>query len=220
MGIGGVVTATKGDRTRQRIVERAAPVFNTRGYAGTSMRELVDATGLERGGIYNHFASKEELALASLDHAVALIEARFAEAQAGCTNAVDRLRAIVDAFVDANVAPVVEGGCPIVNTAIEADDTNPLLAARARDAMASWHRLVGSIVKSGKRDGELRADVDPYELATVLTATLEGALVLARLDGDRAHLERASRHLVAHVESLRAGSVGRSARADRKGGRR
>ena len=56
-----VRTTTKGQATRRRIVELAAPVFNRQGYVGASMRNLIDATGLEKGGIYNHFGSKEQL---------------------------------------------------------------------------------------------------------------------------------------------------------------
>jgi len=50
-----VKTTAKGERTRQRIVELAAPVFNRQGYVGASLRNLIEATGLEKGGIYNHF---------------------------------------------------------------------------------------------------------------------------------------------------------------------
>ena len=52
----------KKEQTRQRIVAEAAPVFNQRGYAGSSLADLMKATGLEKGGIYRHFSSKEELA--------------------------------------------------------------------------------------------------------------------------------------------------------------
>ena len=64
------MAGTKGMQTRQRIVELAAPVFNRQGYVGASMRDLVDATGLEKGGIYNHFGSKEQLALEAYDYAM------------------------------------------------------------------------------------------------------------------------------------------------------
>ena len=69
--------------------------------------------------------------------------------------------------------------------------------------MTLWHRLVGRIVKDGKAEGTLRADVDPYALASTVTAALEGALMLARLYDDPAHMDRVVDHLVAHVETLR-----------------
>ena len=202
----GETKLRKGERTRRRIVERAAPVFNQRGFAGASLSELVAATGLEKGGIYNHFGSKEALAIEALDYSVSLLVERFQRALDGPEHAADRLAALIDAFADLDGHPDVPGGCPVANTALESDDTNPELCSHARTAMDSWHRLIGSIVKSGKQRGELRADTDPYELATVITATLVGALMLSRLMQEPAHMRRAQSYLKAHVDSLRAGA--------------
>jgi len=82
---------TKGTDTRERIVSRAAQVFSERGFFGASMADLLAATGLQKGGLYNHFASKEQLALESFDYAVSLVERRFTAALDGTTGAVDRL---------------------------------------------------------------------------------------------------------------------------------
>ena len=101
---------------------------------------------------------------------------------------------------------MIAGGCPIMNTAIEADDTHPDLRDRARASMTLWHRLVGRIVKNGKADGTIRADVDPYSLASTITAALEGALMLTRLYDDPAHMDHVVDHLIAHVQTLRAGA--------------
>jgi TetR/AcrR family transcriptional regulator, transcriptional repressor for nem operon len=192
----------KGEVTRRLILERAAPVFNKRGYAGTSMSEVVEATGLEKGGIYNHFGSKDELALESFAYSIALMVDAFAAAQEGKVG-LDRLVAITEAFGEWADNPLIAGGCPIMNTAIESDDTHPALAARARDAMESWHRLIGSIVKEAKARGEIDADVDPYQLATLVTSTLEGSLMLSKLFHDPTHERRAVASLSAHIESLR-----------------
>jgi TetR/AcrR family transcriptional regulator, transcriptional repressor for nem operon len=204
--MGSATKLRKGERTRRHIVERAAPVFNQRGFAGASMSELVSATGIEKGGIYNHFGSKEALALEALDYSVSLLVQSFGAALEGKEHAVDRLLAVVDAFAGEVDHPHVVGGCPVANTALESDDTNPELCAHARDAMDSWHRLIGSIVKRGKERGELAPATDPYEVATVVTATLEGALMLSRLLHEPAHMRRAAAHLHAHIESLRVGA--------------
>jgi TetR/AcrR family transcriptional regulator, transcriptional repressor for nem operon len=209
-----VTRLRKGEATRRLILERAAPVFNQRGYAGASMSELVEATGIEKGGIYNHFGSKEELAVESFDYAISLIVDGYGAAQAGKVG-LDRLVAIIQIFGDWSGHPLVAGGCPIMNTAIEADDTNPTLAARARDAMDSWHRLIGSIVKDAKARGDVADDVDPYELATLVTSTLEGSLMLSRLFHDSAYKHRAVASLTEHVESLRTTPRQRKRRANR-----
>jgi AcrR family transcriptional regulator len=199
-----VATSTrerKGDATKRRILERAAPVFNQRGYAGASMNEIVEATGLEKGGIYNHFGSKDELALGAFSHSIIRIVDAFASAQDGKVG-LERLRAIVSVFGKWADEPLIPGGCPIMNTAIDSDDTHPALAEAARDAMESWHRLIGAIVKEAKSRGELAGSVDPYEVATVVTATLEGSLMLTRLFKDPSYVHRAVAHVNGYVDSL------------------
>jgi AcrR family transcriptional regulator len=193
----------KGERTRRLIVERAAPVFNQRGYAGASMSELVAATGLEKGGIYNHFGSKEALALESFDYGISLMAQLFADARASTDNAADQLVAMIHAFGDSIDHPVIPGGCPLMNTAIDCDDTQPALAQHARQALTDWHRLIGSIVKDGKQRGDLDPVADPYALASVITSMLEGALAMSRLLDDPAHLRRAVLHLSALVDENR-----------------
>ncbi|MCU0494710.1 MAG: TetR/AcrR family transcriptional regulator [Chloroflexaceae bacterium] len=192
----------KGEWTRQLIVMRAADVFNVRGYAGTSMNDLIEATGMEKGGIYNHFASKEELALAAFDYAVDLMTQRFELALSGKEHAVERLRAIVDVFQDYVTAPPLPGGCPILNTAVEFDDTSPVFREKAREAMLSWLKLIGVHVKLGVQRGELRPDADPRTVASMLTATLEGALMLSKLYDDPSHMARAIAHMHWYIGML------------------
>lgn len=193
---------TKGERTRHRIVERAAPVFNTRGYFGTSMSDLVRETGLEKGGIYNHFSGKEELAVEAFDYAVGIMRERFREALEGCEVTLERLFAVIDVLGGLADDPPVAGGCPILNTAVESDDTNPELKERARRAMTDWQRLIGSITKRGVEGRELPPGTDPYKMASVVTATLEGAVMLSKLYDDSAHMHRAVDHLKEHLRSL------------------
>ena len=192
----------KGEKTRRRIVERSAGVFNTRGYFGSSMNDLTRETGLEKGGLYNHFVSKEKLALEAFDYATSLMRARFESALVGREGALDRLFAIIDVFGGLVEDPPVPGGCPVLNTAVESDDAHPALKERAREAMTGWLRLIGSIVKEGVRDGEMRPDTDPRETASVVVATLEGAVMLGRLYEDPAHMMKAVDHLKEHLKSL------------------
>jgi AcrR family transcriptional regulator len=195
---------SKGTDTRERIVARAAQVFSERGFFGSSMTDLLAATGLQKGGLYNHFASKEQLALASFDYAVSLVERRYTAALASRTGAVDRLLAVVDVIRSLVDDPALPGGCPILNTAIEADDTMPALRGRACEAMTGWQKLIGATVKAGVNAGELKDGTDPREVATVLTATLEGAVFLSKLYGARDPMRIAADHVTAYVKGLAA----------------
>jgi AcrR family transcriptional regulator len=192
----------KGQKTRRAIVERSAPVFNTKGYYGTSMSDLVRETGLEKGGIYGHFSGKEELAVASFEYAVGVMRERFEAVLADKEGTVERLYAVVDVLGCMVEEPPVKGGCPILNTAVESDDTNPVLKERATEAMDGWLRLVGSIIKEGIERGELSPEADPRQTASVVVATLEGALMMSKLCDDPEHMERAVGHLKRHLKSL------------------
>jgi TetR/AcrR family transcriptional regulator, transcriptional repressor for nem operon len=194
----------KGERTREWIVARAAEVFNTQGAAGASLSDIMHATGLKKGGIYNHFGSKDELALASFDHAAALVERRFAPVWR--ETGIAALTAFVETFRGYGESPPLAGGCPILNTAVDSDDTHPALRDRARVVVDGWQRRLSAAVVAGQERREIRAEVDGASLATVVIATMEGGLMLSKLTGDLAHLERAAEHLLDHIErEIRAG---------------
>jgi TetR/AcrR family transcriptional regulator, transcriptional repressor for nem operon len=179
--IGGT---SKGEETRGRIVEQAAALFNQKGYTGASMSDLMEATGLQKGGLYRHFDSKEALAVEALDFAIARMTERFREAVARESNAVDRVAALVEVFAGVLTDPAVPGGCPLMNTAIENDDGNPLLRDRARRAMDALWALIERILRQGKERGEVHPDTDTAELATVVIGMGEGSLMLSQLYGD------------------------------------
>src|SRR5947209_2859258 len=158
------------------------------------------ATGLEKGGIYRHFESKEELAGDAFDHAwkVAL-DARF-EGTGEIPNTVDRLRQIVRNFRDRRTG-LVPGGCPLLNTAIDSDDGNPQLRAKARQALSSLLDRLQSIANEGRRRGEVRADVDSAKLATLIASMLVGSIMISRLQKKEDPRDLAVRHLEEYLET-------------------
>jgi AcrR family transcriptional regulator len=190
----------KGQQTRQRILLRAARLFNQKGYHGSSLSDVLRATGLQKGGIYNHFESKEQLAVEAFDTAIQLVARRFEQALAGKRHGLDRLHAIVDVFRGYAIDPPVPGGCPIMNTAIENDDGNPTLRRRARQAMDQYRAMVRTIVTKGIERGELRANLDPDQVVTLLTAACEGGLMLSKLYDDPGFINATADHLSRYVD--------------------
>jgi len=170
----------KGEQTRQGIICEAASIFNQHGYEGAALSDLMKATGLEKGGIYGHFESKQQLAAEAFDYAWNLaIDTRF-EGTHEISNTVDRLKQIVRNFRDRR-AGLVPGGCPLLNTAMDSDDGNPQLRVKAQRALNSWLDRLRSIIDEGKRQGEIRRSVNSFELATLIVGTLEGSLLVSRL---------------------------------------
>jgi AcrR family transcriptional regulator len=174
---------TKGQVTRQKIVEQAAPLFNRLGYAGCSMQDIMAATGLEKGGLYRHFSSKEELAKEAFRYSLAWVtDARWKGIEE-VEGSVEKLRFLVRRFVD--IRSIFPGGCPVMNTAIDADDGNPALRKLVQKAIQEWKDKIVRIVKTGIQRAEIRSDIEPRGIANVLIAALEGALMISRLEGNR-----------------------------------
>lgn len=191
---------SKGELTRQRIIELAAPLFNQRGYAGCSMQDILEATSLKKGGIYRHFSGKEELAAEALRYSLSqAVKIRTPPANPSMT-AAEHLRAVIEQFVE-KPSPVA-GGCPILNTAIDADDGNPVLRELAQQALKDWRTRISQIVHEGKSRKEIRKNVEPRRLANTIIAALEGALMISRLEGSKSALNDARtllEELIEHV---------------------
>ena len=195
----GGKTMTKGEQTRRRIVAAAAPIFNQHGYEGSSLNDLMEATGLKKGGIYRHFSSKEALAVEAFDYTWgAAWNARMLHVDEKAKG-IEKFKQLIANFVDCR--PAVAGGCPILNTAIDTDDGNPALRSRAAKALRSWLARLQTVVKQAQERGEIRADLDPKAVATVIVASLEGALMMSRLERNDGPLRRVQQHLNRYLET-------------------
>ena len=194
---------TKGEQTREMIVREAARLFNEKGMAGLAVSDLLKATRLQKGGFYNHFDSKEDLAVEAFDYSVRAVTRRFEDRLAGKTTAPDRLYALISAFREYYDNPPISGGCPLMNTAVEHDDANPRLRERARQATQMFIGNIAAIVKGGIKRGELRSSADPAAVANLLLSTFEGALMLSKLFNNPSHLNQATNFMKEYVDGLR-----------------
>jgi len=192
------VSVAKGERTRQKIVETAAVLFNQKGFTGCSMGDIVTASGLEKGTLYGHFSTKEELALLAFDYAWKDTSDKRLRNVETVSNAVDKLSVHIDNYVN---TPSFPGGCPLLNFAVDADDGNLALRTRVRKALKGWEDFLAKIVKDGQSAGEINPEIDPHSIANLVISTLEGATVLARINKRSAALDDAQRHLNLYLET-------------------
>lgn len=197
------ITVSKAEQTKQRIIEKAAILFNQNGYAGSSIDGIMKLTGLQKGGIYNHFKSKDEIALAAFDHMLELLKQNVMTELANKSHAIDRLHALVNSFKGFIGRPTIVGGCPILNTAVESDDTHPALRLRAQGAVNEIRTLIASIIELGIRQGEIATDTDREEVSIMIIATIEGAIMLSKLYGTDIYLDISIAHLDRYIESYR-----------------
>jgi TetR/AcrR family transcriptional regulator, transcriptional repressor for nem operon len=202
----------KGEQTRREIIRKAAPIFNRKGFEGAALSDLMQATGLEKGGIYRHFESKQQLAEEAFDYAWKMAIDRRLEGTQEIANSIDRLKQIVRNLRERREG-LVPGGCPLLNTAIDSDDGNVPLRGKARQALDGWLDRLRSIAKEGQRRGEVRSDVNIEEMATLIVGTLEGGLMMARLQRSDEPVDLACRHLEDYLETKVRAGESKSARS-------
>ena len=190
---------SKGTETRKRIIERAAPLFNRKGFEGCSMQDIVKAVGLEKGSLYGHFSTKEELAVAAFEYAWSETSGARLARMDTVTNAIEKLKIHVENVVS---LPQFPGGCPLVNTITDSDDGNPALKKIARDALRGWRLHLQNIVKEGQERKEIRAEIEPEEVGAVMISLLEGAMAFDRLDKKSGFLEKAGGHIKLYLDTL------------------
>jgi TetR/AcrR family transcriptional repressor of nem operon len=197
-------TSSKAERTRQYIIEKTAPVFNTKGFAGTSLNDLTEATGLTKGSIYGNFENKDEVALAAFDYNFEKVTAYMKRKILASENAVERLLVYPQVYRDFLKIPFLQPGCPILNTSTEADDTHPMLRERAAAALAFWKKSIENQVKRGIERGEIKKDTRPAEVAVIIMSLIEGAIMQAKVTRKSADLKLAMDYLERMIRDLEA----------------
>lgn len=178
---------SKAEKTRQYIVEKTAPVFNKKGYAGTSLSDLTEATGLTKGSIYGNFANKDEVALAVFDYNLQQLQTIISTEMSKRTGPREKLMTYVDVYEHYQHYPFQQGGCPILNTATEADDTHPELKKKALGAVMNWKNNIMQLIEKGQEQGEFSKDTDAEQIAFTIVAMIEGCIMIHKLTGKVQH---------------------------------
>jgi TetR/AcrR family transcriptional regulator, transcriptional repressor for nem operon len=174
---------SKAERTRQFIIEKTAPIFNKKGYVGTSLSDITEATGLTKGSIYGNFVDKDEVALAAFDYNVARMLAVTRAEMAKQSTFRGRLLVYVEVYDNYMKYPFPIGGCPIMNTTVEADDTHPVLKGKVGQVVLSWKDRLVELIEKGIAAREFKKDTDAEQTALTLIAMIEGSILLNQATG-------------------------------------
>ena len=177
----------RSERTRRFIIETAAPIFNKKGYAGTSMSDLTTATGLTKGSIYGNFKDKNDVAVNVFQHNIDLIFDFFAKELGEAGTPLEKLLAYPRGFRKIYRMVLSHGGCPIMNTAVEADDTHATLRRMAMDVFSRWKKGITALIEQGRTEGSLAVVASPSSFAEVLIALMEGGMALSKVTGEASY---------------------------------
>ena len=194
---------TKAERTRQHILDKSAALFNLNGYAGTSMKDIMEATKMSKGALYGHFQSKEEIALASFELAVDKVLLEVGRRTKVIDNTLDKLKAVVYFYKERILNPPVEGGCPIQNTAVDTKNTHRFLHSAVKEQMDVWINRMVYTLEKGMSKGQVRIDLNARDFSIRFIAVLEGGIMMAELYKDVHYFDVIAHHLVEMIDSLK-----------------
>lgn len=170
----------KAARTRQHILQRTAPVFNKKGFSGTSLADLTEATGLTKGALYGHFRDKEDIAVKSFEHAMRAVRDHVRQNLADKRSNRDRLLGLLEFYAGYVLHPPVPGGCPLLNMAVQADDDVTFMRRALRKELDATIAFMQSLLDEGIARGEFKPIPDTRALAFVFFCSVEGAVMYAR----------------------------------------
>lgn len=188
--------------TKESILRHAGGLFNLQGYKATSISHITDATGYTKGAIYRHFTNKEKLEEQSLVYLMSVMFEKLRVQIKDQKKAGDKLMAIIHFFESYVTKPPIKGGCPLLNVAIEADDHSPHLRKKAHTILEVLKESIITILSNGIKFGQLRKDIDKEYYATVIIASLEGAIMMSKLSKTNHDIRIVIRHLEEMISAI------------------
>ena len=179
---------TKSDNTKERILEKASSLIQTRGFQATSISDIITASGITKGGFYHHFLNKNELGLAIIERA----KCEFMEFLDKILTSDTPKNALVN-FLDAVLIKHSNtgfiGGCIFGNIALEMADGNSSYAIAVTQVFDEWILKLEKVIITAQTEQQVRSDINAHELANFIVTTVEGGIMLSRLKKTQQHLD-------------------------------
>ncbi len=198
-----MLVTTKGQRTRNSILAVAAALATEEGLDPLSIGRLAEATGMSKSGLFAHFGSKEELQLATVDHAAALFVAEVIDPARSAPRGLARIWALCDHMIGYSERQVFPGGCFFAATSFEYNNRPGPVRDRIESMIRSWLSYLEHAVEQAQEAGELDPDLSAREIAFQLDAFAQASNAQYQLFRDPQVFDHARRAIHERLESLR-----------------
>jgi TetR/AcrR family transcriptional repressor of nem operon len=193
---------TKSEQTKAFIIETTAALFNKKGYAGTSLSDITNATRLTKGCIYGIFTNKDEVALAAFDYNVNKLNSIIRQEMDKYKTAKEKLLVYGKVYANYSAYPFPPGGCPILNTATESDDTHPELKKKVKAALNNWLKQLKGLVEEGIEAREFSNRTNPEQAALTIISIIEGGMMISGILDKPSYRTSIMQTMVAFIDNL------------------
>lgn len=193
-----------GARSRSAILDKAARLATVEGIGGLSLGRLAEEVGMSKSGLFAHFGSKEDLQLATIETADGIFEKQVIERAAQASGGLERLRALVDGYLDYVEAKNFPGGCFFATVLVEVSMQPGPVRDRLMAFMGDWLRRLEAAIRDAQLEGDIDKGEDPGQLAFELESSLLLANTQFTIAQDAEPIKRARRAIERRLEAARA----------------
>ncbi|MBL7899339.1 MAG: TetR/AcrR family transcriptional regulator [Crocinitomicaceae bacterium] len=192
--------SSKAQQTSDFIIQKVAPIFNKHGYYGTSMSDLVEATGLTKGAIYGNFKNKEELAFIAFRYNVERVVNKIRDELSGIQSPIQQLYGLTNFYRTYKAYTIEFGGCPILNIGVDAKDQHPELLERVQEVIARLQGYITRMIQNGMDAGEIKKEINPKTYARKIFTLIEGAVFMSATMNDDSYIQEMMGHIDGIIE--------------------
>lgn len=189
---------------KDKIIHEALRQFSTKGFMSTSINDILESVGTSKGGLYNHFKSKEELFFAALSEARKIWRQRNLAGLDQFGRPLDKIKKLLENYRDHYLADSENfpGGCIFVALAVELNDQQPHLAKEVNEGFERFKGMIKRLLDQEMGAGNLRNGMDTSMVAEVIFSGILGACVAYTSDKSRENLDRNIKGLIAFLTMI------------------
>lgn len=192
----------KAEKTTRFIISTVAPIFNKKGYNGTSMSDITAATGLTKGAIYGNFQNKEDLAFAAFEYNIDLVVEKIKSELAPIESPLVQLRKLISFYRRYRHYTIDIGGCPIINIGVDANHQNSQLLGRVQDVIQKLQYYIEKMIRNAQEAGEIRVEIDANAESRNFFALIEGSIFMTVTMNDDSYIQQMMNHLDKQVDQM------------------
>ena len=190
---------------KERIIHESLKLFTLKGFLSTSVNDILEAANTSKGGLYNHFASKEDLFFEVLDEARRIWREKCLSDLDEIESPVGKIEKLLENYRDRYLKDSEDfpGGCVFVTFSVELDDQRPHLSKEVNKGFMGLKAMLKRLLDEGKESGELSSNVSTSAITEMLFAGMVGASVIYGVDKSTDSLDRSINTLIDYLEELK-----------------
>ena len=189
---------------KEKIIRESLKLFSLKGFLSTSIHDIMEETRVSKGGLYNHFKSKDDIFFAVLSEARKIWRQRNLAGLDQIEKPVAKVKKLLENYRDRYLKDkkTFPGGCVFVALSVELDDQNPVFSQELNEGFVRLKAMIKRLLDQGKGSGELRADVNTEEVTEMIFSGMLGASVIYGTKKSSASLDNCISALINYLDSL------------------